>query len=212
MKQRIWLIVAVMALVVSGCSSHRKVAGTTKPGERMAHVVPSTPKQVKQLVAEARKWIGTPYAYGGHSRRGTDCSGFVMEIFGKVYDLKLPRSSAMQQQYSRPLKRKELQPGDLIFFATGRNGRVSHVGLYIGDNRMIHASGSKGVMEASLAQAYWTQNYHSAGRVIETDAKRREKEKPKLDTEPTEQRMQQLYDTLDSQIDSIYVTNPEIFD
>lgn len=213
MKRCKWFVIAVVALGLAGCSSKRGATVKRSNREQITTVVPSSNRQVAELVAEARKWLGTPYVYGGHSRRGTDCSGFTMEIFGKVYDLKLPRSSAMQQQFSRPVDKDDLQPGDLVFFATGSHAKhVNHVGLYIGDGRMIHASGSRGVMESEIGQTYWIRNYHSSGRVVETDPRHPEKARPVIDTQPTDLRLQQLYDALDAQIDSLYVTDPEIFD
>lgn len=219
MAKRLWIAVLIAtALVLGGCHS-RRAATRTQQRLTPAHVIPSTPGQISDLVREARKWIGTPYAYGGHSRRGTDCSGMIMELFSFVYDIKLPRSSAMQCEYSRPVKFDDMKPGDLVFFATGRAARVNHVGLYVGDGRMIHASSSRGVMESALNEKYWQRTLHSQGRIVETDAKKRDKKKKKELPQPEPAplavpsiSLQQLYDALDQQIDSIYVSNPEIFD
>lgn len=212
-KAYVCAALALLAVALGGCAGKRAATKPTKGSNRMTHVVPSSNREVAKLVAEARKWIGTPYVYGGHSRSGTDCSGMVMELFREVYKMKLPRSSAMQQQYARPVKKDEMMPGDLVFFATGAKGRVSHVGLYIGDGLMIHASASKGVMESPLTQNYWVRTFHSSGRVVETDPRHPEKSVPAVTPPPaTELRLQQLYDALDSQIDSLYVSDPEIFD
>lgn len=131
---------------------------------------PDTPaassKMGKALVSEARKWIGTPYVYGGHSRKGTDCSGFLMEVFRECAGISLPRSSRDQQAYCHPIDREYLAVGDLIFFSSRRSGgRVSHVGMYIGNGRMIHASSSRGVVEDNLSSQYFVTYYHGAGRV-----------------------------------------------
>ncbi len=209
------------ALALAGCSTKRKAATPAvtpvqRPGVTIApeQAVPSTSQQVKELLAEARKWLGTPYSYGGHSRKGTDCSGMIMELFLKIYNIRMPRSSAMQQEYSRPVKFADMKPGDLVFFATGSNKkRVSHVGLYIGDNRMIHASSSKGVMESGLSERYWTRTFHSSGRVIETDLRKAMKENEHLPVPEIDAvQLQKLYDALDQTIDSLYVTDPELFD
>jgi len=209
----LWLLFAVIALGLAGCSGKRVVTGSQLQQVTPGQIIPSDRRQVDKLIAEARKWIGTPYAYGGHSRKGTDCSGFTMELFLKVYNLKLPRSSAMQQQYAHPLERDELEPGDLVFFATGKSRkRVSHVGIYVGNGRMIHASASRGVMESGIGQSYWVKNYHSSGRVIESDPSHRQQTTPAIAPRHTDIRLQELYDALDSQIDSIYVSDPEIFD
>ncbi len=119
----------------------------------------------KKLVSEAKKWLGTKYKYGGHSRKGTDCSGFVMEVYLKVCDVKLPRSSKDQQAFCKKIKKSQLKVGDLVFFATGKKGKVSHVGIYIGNDEFIHASTSKGVVISKLSQNYYVRTYHSSGRI-----------------------------------------------
>lgn len=118
------------------------------------------------LVAEARKWIGTPYRYGGHSRSGTDCSGFVMEVYRAAAGIELPRSSREQRKFAAPVDFNRLEVGDLVFFSTkGSGGEVSHVGIFIGDNNMIHASTSRGVIVSGLGEKYYQNTYHSSGRV-----------------------------------------------
>lgn len=211
-------LIVVATLIVGGCSSKRAVSVKQKTVPKPAvRVIPSTDNQVSELVREARKWIGTPYAYGGHTRgKGTDCSGMIMELFLSVYNIKLPRSSAMQREFSQPIEFGSMMPGDLVFFTTGKNSnRVNHVGLYIGDNRMIHASSSRGVMESGLGERYWQRTYHSSGHIIETDTRKQKSASPAIPEKVPSislQRLQQLYDALDEQIDSIYVSDPAIFD
>lgn len=218
MKRCVYILLVLTALTLGACSSKKAVAtkGRTATTDVVVHVVPSTDRQVAELIRQARTWIGTPYQYGGHTRKkGTDCSGMIMELFLSVYDLKLPRSSAMQHDFSRPVKFDDMKPGDLVFFTTDKSrSRINHVGLYIGDNRMIHASGSRGVMESGLSEKYWVNVYHSSGRVIDTDARRKKKEEPAKVVIPSVplNRLQELYNALDEQIDSIYVADPEIFD
>lgn len=131
---------------------------------------PDTPaassKVARQLVETARRWIGTPYVYGGHSRKGTDCSGFLMEIFSECVGVKLPRSAREQKEYCHPIDREYLAVGDLVFFSSKRSGgRISHVGMYIGNGRMIHASSSRGVVEDDLSMQYFVTHYRGAGRI-----------------------------------------------
>lgn len=128
-----------------------------------------TSAQEGELVQEAKKWLGTKYRYGGHSRSGTDCSGMVMEVYRKVCDVKLPRSSREQCDFCKKIKRDELRRGDLVFFSTGKGkSTVSHVGLYIGDGEIIHASSSRGVIVSRLDERYFQRAYHSSGRVMAT--------------------------------------------
>lgn len=118
------------------------------------------------LVRTARTWIGTPYRYGGQSKSGTDCSGMLMVIYKDVADVSLPRNSAEQRDYCFDIDQYSLQPGDLVFFTTStQGGKVSHVGMYVGGGKIIHASTSRGVIESSLEENYYKTHYHSSGRV-----------------------------------------------
>ncbi len=152
------LLCIVMALVYS-CGSKRSAS------RRQEQAMPSS--TAAAIIREAERWIGTPYRYGWSQRRkGTDCSGMVMVIYQEKAGVRLPRNSAGQQQFCQPLQRSELQPGDLVFFSPStRRRRVSHVGIYIGNDRFIHASASRGVMVSELSQRYFDTHFHSAGRV-----------------------------------------------
>lgn len=128
---------------------------------------PLDKKQADLVIAESRRWLGTPYRYGQSTKqKGTDCSGLVMEVYHKVLDIKLPRSSREQRQFCSAVGRNSLAPGDLVFFsASGPKGTVNHVGIYIGSNSMIHASTSRGVIVSSLDERYFSSRFHSAGRI-----------------------------------------------
>lgn len=115
------------------------------------------------VVRTAAEWIGTPYCSGGESRDCADCSGFIMSVF-QVSGVQLPRTAEEQYEASTRVKRSALQPGDLVFFKDKK--KVNHVGLYVGGNRFIHASSSKGVMSSSLDEAYFSQRYCAGGRVL----------------------------------------------
>ena len=130
-----------------------------------------------KLIAESRRWLGTKYRYGGQSRSdGTDCSGMVMVIYRDVAGVKLPRSSAEQQKYTKRIDRRNLLSGDLIFFATKAGGnKVGHVGIYIGEDKFIHASSSRGVMISGLDEKYYVSHLHSYGRVESIDADNKKK-------------------------------------
>lgn len=118
----------------------------------------------KKLLAEIYSWVGTPYKYAGHSRSGTDCSGFTMEVYLAVYGIRLNRSASGQVANTEKIKKADLQLGDLIFFNT-RGNRISHVGIYIGDNKFAHASSKRGVVIDDLDENYYTRNYVQSGRV-----------------------------------------------
>lgn len=122
-----------------------------------------------KILAEANSWIGTPYVYGGNSRSGADCSGFVQSVFLAV-GISLPRTSQQQFDYSERINLEEIEIGDLIFFK--RKGKISHVGIYSGDGTMIHSSSSQGVIRQSIEEYLRTNNFAGTGKIIGKISKR----------------------------------------
>jgi cell wall-associated NlpC family hydrolase len=105
---------------------------------------------------------GKPYRYGGDTPSGFDCSGLVVYSYGQ-FDIKLPRNSYKQYKKSKPIYERDLQPGDLVFFRT-TSSFVSHVGIYVGDNRFVHAPGKgKTVRADSLNNDYYRRRFVGAG-------------------------------------------------
>jgi probable lipoprotein NlpC len=160
-------IFVILMLYISGCSLTPDVGRHT--------VVPTYPDldkkavysetQVKNiLIKQEKDWYGTPHRMGGLSRSGIDCSGFVFITFSDKFGIDLPRSTGLQKDIGLPVKQKELQYGDLVFFKTGLFSR--HVGIYVGNRQFIHASTSKGVTRDSLDDYYWSKKYWKAMRVI----------------------------------------------
>lgn len=120
----------------------------------------------RSLLEEADSWRGTPYLWGGNTRDGVDCSGFVLQVFKTSAGISLPRVSGQQYEYCKPVDKSKLEPGDLVFFATSKShDGVSHVGIYIGNGFMIHSSSSKGVIVSDLNSNYYTGHYYGGGRV-----------------------------------------------
>lgn len=122
----------------------------------------------KKLYKELKKWLGTPYVYAAHTcGEGTDCSGMVMEVFLEVYGIKVHRNSAkMLEENCRVIDLDNLKEGDLVFFCTNGDERVSHVGIYLKENKFVHASSSRGVAVDDLRQNYYATHFHAAARVI----------------------------------------------
>ena len=126
-------------------------------------VLPPNAKDI--LSGEMQKLIGVPYKYGGLDSRGIDCSGFVFRVFINSYKVKLPHSSLAQSKLGKPVSKANLDFGDLVFFRISRN-RISHVGIYVGEGKFIHASLKRGVMVSRLDEKYYLQYYATARRLI----------------------------------------------
>jgi len=110
-------------------------------------------------------WYGTPYHYGGTSKDGVDCSAFAFLLMSSVYGANLPRTSKEQYETCHHIRRDELQEGDLVFFHTlGKRKAVTHVGVYLRNNKFVHASVS-GVMISDMSDGYYDQRFVGAGRV-----------------------------------------------
>lgn len=121
------------------------------------------------IAAYAKKFLGVPYLWGGTTPKGFDCSGFVYYVY-KHFGIKMNRIAAEQARQGRTIKKSELRPGDLMFFDTvGRNnGQITHVGIYIGGGKFIHASNPKSdVKITDVSDSFYSSGYIKSARVIE---------------------------------------------
>ncbi|PKL84955.1 MAG: hypothetical protein CVV22_10410 [Ignavibacteriae bacterium HGW-Ignavibacteriae-1] len=176
----------VLIVLLSSCSSHVRFASNkqaspsskkntsntksvSKSGSQASFGQLNLPKGNNDnemgnlIVSEAFSWLGTPYRYGGDSRSGVDCSGLVAQVYGAL-GISVPRTSRTQYENSERVKTEKLQQGDLIFFSNG--AIVNHVGIYIGNGEMIHASSSRGVIKQAVSDEYYTRRFAGVGRVI----------------------------------------------
>ncbi len=150
LSARIVLVITLAVFVLSGCSFRMNRGGSA----------------VGQAAAKtAHKYLGAPYVYGGRSPKGFDCSGLALYVY-KQHGVTLPPTSKSQAKTGEPVSKKELLPGDLVFFRTSTLGGVGHVGIYVGGGQFIHAPGTgRKVKKAGLDEKYFKARYHSARRV-----------------------------------------------
>lgn len=108
--------------------------------------------------------LGTDYEWAGTTTKGFDCSGFTQYVF-KQFDIELPHSSSAQASKGNPVEKKDLRAGDLVFFNTSGDG-ISHVGIYLGNNKFVHSATDDGVIISDMSEKYYAQRYVKARRVL----------------------------------------------
>lgn len=117
------------------------------------------------LLQKIDDWWGTPYCLGGSSKNCVDCSFFTLDVMKQIYKVDLKRTAAQQYEQSSKIEWTDLKEGDLIFFKTEGRRNISHVGIYLTNNKFAHASTSQGVTISDLADPYWQRRLYSLGRV-----------------------------------------------
>jgi hypothetical protein len=136
--------------IVRGDWDYRKYY--TVPRQRLTKIIDS--------------YLGVKYRYGGTSRRGMDCSGFVYVVFKQLAHATLPRSTRGLRRIGAPVSLQRARPGDLIFFRGGLFNRINHVGIYIENRRFAHASSKKGVTYSSLDETYYSRHFAGVRRIF----------------------------------------------
>lgn len=122
---------------------------------------------INHLYQNLDEWWGTRYQYGGSTKNGIDCSAFSQLLYTGHFGINLPRTAKEQYDVTVRISREDLKEGDLVFFNT--RGGVSHVGVYLQNNKFAHSATSGGVMISDLDEAYWAKRYLGAGRYEKTD-------------------------------------------
>ncbi len=117
------------------------------------------------LYKTAIEWLKTRYQYGGKNSQGIDCSDFSAMLYDRAYGIKISGSSAELCSKTERVKKEDLREGDLVFFKIQKN-RVSHVGVYLTNNKFAHATTQAGVIVSDLNEAYYRKYYYTAGRVL----------------------------------------------
>ncbi len=118
------------------------------------------------LLKSIDEWWGTSYCMGGSTKDCIDCSAFTQTMMQNVYDVTIPRTAREQYKSSKQINLEDLNEGDLVFFYTGGGREVTHVGIYLFNNKFVHAATSGGVMVSDLNDIYWKPRYTGAGRYI----------------------------------------------
>jgi len=168
---RKYLFYSIFLILISGCGAFGPTVPApvvTSSPQQPSPPTPSAPPRAERSEAllQALLALGLDYRYGGDSPvTGFDCSGLVAHVYLEAWRIRLPRNTAAQSQVGAPVSLAELQAGDLVFYDTQKRP-YSHVGIYLGDGRFVHApkAGAR-VRVESIRSAYWTQRFSGARRV-----------------------------------------------
>lgn len=170
MKIKHLLCFALLLLIFCGCRSKEHLTkqekkALTEAREKLG--LEADKHDNARLLSECASWLGVPYVYGGNTKNGVDCSGFTCAIYNNVYGKKLHRRS--RDQYHKDVNRKKrasLKQGDLVFFTSPRSGgECGHVGIFLKNDKFIHASSSRGIVVDNLNGRYWQRNWLGGGEV-----------------------------------------------
>lgn len=166
MKKITTLAAFLGGLVISSPSFADEVPGTPGDAGTQSSAPAGYIENVRDVIFYALSMVGINYRWGGNSpQTGFDCSGLVSHVFRHISGLVLPRDSYGMARLGRTVDVDELRPGDLVFFNTMRRP-FSHVGIYLGDKRFIHApSAGKSVQIVNMTESYWSTRYNGARRI-----------------------------------------------
>jgi cell wall-associated NlpC family hydrolase len=182
-------ILAALIVFSTACKTGRKTSSAkNKTSDKTEKAIKSTPelspkdKAIKEKYALALgvnekdisnlklyyfidEWMGVPYKYGGNDKNGIDCSGFTGLLYREVYNKNISGPTSTLIDLTNIISENELKEGDMVFFHIEKKGKVSHVGVYLQNNKFVHATTKKGVMINDLNENYYKQHYFKSGRV-----------------------------------------------
>ena len=147
-------------------ASGGKINSNSTVRSKYARLLEVDEKEVRnlKLYSFIDEWYGVPYKYAGTSKSGVDCSGFASLVYRDVYNRKIGGPAASIYMQCRGVSQKELREGDLVFFTIGTD-KISHVGVYLQNNKFVHASTKKGVIISDLEDAYYKKYFYKGGRL-----------------------------------------------
>lgn len=160
------LTCALSAVLIVGCGSLPDRANNNyqlKSTRILNNPIAVEQTVIRELYQQHREWQGIRYRLGGMSRKGIDCSAFVQLTYKSKLGIHLPRTARQQSRLGTTIRKHELEPGDLVFFRTGPTSK--HVGIYLEQNKFLHASQRKGVTISSLDNIYWQAKYWKSVRL-----------------------------------------------
>ncbi|AVR88683.1 C40 family peptidase [Thauera aromatica] len=160
-------LLLALALLLPPAAHASQASPATQDAATAVSALDEYTTAAEQLVDEALSYLGIRYRFGGTSpSTGLDCSGLVLNAFRNAVGLDLPRTAREMAALGDRIGRQELKPGDLVFFNTMRR-TFSHVGIYLGDGRFVHAPSSGGeVRVENIASRYWSQRFNGARRLL----------------------------------------------
>ena len=160
----------LVTIILISCGGNKKVVKSKKNSyiiKKYANLLQTPKSEISniKLYSFIDNWYGTKYKYGGMSKVGVDCSGFCDVLYKEVYNKNIKRTTSDLSKDINKKSRGKLKEGDLVFFNISKKKKNSHVGVYLKNNRFVHASTSKGVIISSLDNPYYKKTYSKGGRL-----------------------------------------------
>ncbi|MBI3502586.1 MAG: C40 family peptidase [Bacteroidetes bacterium] len=161
-----YIALLVISFLLSCTVKKSAVNGSSSLQKKYSSLLGVSEKEISdiKLYSFVDDWAGAPYQYGGKSKSGIDCSGFVSALYKNVYGKEFSGSAESMCRQCRKISSAALQQGDLVFFNIDSNG-ISHVGIYLQNNKFVHATVKGGVMINDLNETYYRKTFESAGRM-----------------------------------------------
>lgn len=169
------ILILFLFLFFSSCKSKKTISSSentntktqsnaivTKYAEKLK--VSKSDIKNEKLYSFIDDWYGVPYKYAGKSKSGIDCSALTSTLYREVYQLNISPSTKLLINEAKKIKKSDLKEGDLVFFKINSD-KPSHVGVYLQNQKFVHASTKKGVMISDLAEPFFVQTFYSAGRI-----------------------------------------------